>query len=131
MEIEEFIKKYSKGEYIEEAQRFTVDSILGDYLRILVTNLARPVQKHLGIAGLVRFDVWEEEREKVVKREEAARMIGVRPARLLERRVFIRIQRHAFEITQRVRQESKSAYKPLLSREMRARVPSIGKSEES
>lgn len=25
-EIEEFIKKYSKGEYIEEAQKFTVDS---------------------------------------------------------------------------------------------------------
>jgi len=126
-ENDELIKKHVRGKYVEEALRFTVDSILGDNLRILVANLARPVKKNLGIAGLAKLDVWEEEKEKVVKRKEAAAMIGVEPAHLLERRVFVRIQELTFEITKHARKESKRAYKPLLLREI---VRSKGKSEE-
>lgn len=125
-ENDELIKKHVRGAYIEEALRFTVDSILGDNLRILVANLARPVKKQRGIAGLVQLDVWEEEKEEVVERKEAAAMIGVKPAHLLERRVFVRIQELTFEITKHVRKESKRAYKPLLLREI---VRSRGKLE--
>jgi len=116
--FEEFIKEHIKGKRVNEARRFTVDSIDNRSLRILVAALARPIEKSLAISGLASVEAWEEEREEVVTRRKAAEMIGVAPADLLERRVFIRIKEHTFDITQLVRQERKKLYASLLSREI-------------
>jgi hypothetical protein len=106
---------------VEEAQRFTVDSIIGDYLRILVAKLAKPVQTP-SMSALVPFNIWEKEVEKVVTPKEAAMMIGTKPASLLEGRVFVRIREQAFDITKLVRKKSKKTYAPLLSREFHRKV---------
>jgi hypothetical protein len=110
-----------EGESVEEAQRFTVDSIIGDYLRILVAKLAKPVQTP-SMSALVPFNIWEKEVEKVVTPKEAAMMIGTKPASLLEGRVFVRIREQAFDITKLVRKKSKKTYAPLLSREFHRKV---------
>ncbi len=110
-----------EGESVEEAQRFTVDSVIGDYLRILVAKLAKPVQTP-SMSALVPFNIWEKEVEKVVTPKEAALMIGTKPASLLEGRVFVRVREQAFDITKLVRKKSKKAYAPLLSREFHRKV---------
>ena len=106
---------------MEEAQRFTVDSVIGDYLRILVAKPAKPIETP-SKSALARFDTWDKENEKVLKRNEAAMMIGVKPASLLEGRVFVRIQKQTFDISKLVRRKSKKAYAPLLCREFHRRV---------
>lgn len=116
------IESNIKGKLVEEAQRFTVDSVIGDYLRILVAKLAKPVQTpHM--SALVPFDIWEKENEKILKPNEAATMIGIEPASLLEGRVFVRTRGQTFDITELVRTKSKKTYAPLVSREFRRRGP--------
>ena len=114
-------KKRVLGETVEVAQRFTVDSVIGDYLRILVAKPEKPIET-LSKPTLARFDVWGKENEKVLKRNEAAMLIGVKPASLLEGRVFVRIREQTFDISKLVRKKSKKAYAPLLSREFHRRV---------
>jgi hypothetical protein len=109
-----------KEESVGETRRFTVDSVVGDSLRILVAKLARPVETR-DLSALAPFNIWEKEEEIVAKRNEAAAMIGVEPALLLEGRVFLRKQKQTSEITELVRKESKKAYAPLLSREFHRR----------
>jgi hypothetical protein len=112
-----------ESESVEEAQRFTVDSVIGNYLRILVAKLTKPVATP-SMSALVPFNIWEKENEKVLTPKEAAMMIGVKPAYLLEGRVFVRIREQTFDITKLVRKKSKKVYAPLLSREFHRRSPS-------
>jgi hypothetical protein len=114
------INSNTEGAPVEEARRFTVDSVIGDYLRILVAKPAKPVET-TDMSALARFDVWKKEDEIVVKRKEAAMMIGIKPACLLEGRVFVRIREQTSDISKPVRKESKKAYAPLLSREFHRR----------
>jgi hypothetical protein len=114
-------KKRVLGETVEVAERFTVDSIIGDYLRILVAKPAKPIE-NLTKSALARFDVWGKENETVLKRNEAAMMIGVKSDSLLEGRVFVRIEKQTFDISKLVRKKSKKAYAPLLCREFHRRV---------
>jgi hypothetical protein len=114
-------KECGLGETVETAQRFTVDSVIGDYLRILIARSSKPIETPTK-STLARFDVWGKETEEVLKRDGAARMIGVKPASLLEGRVFVQIRGQTLDISKPVRKRSKKAYAPLLCREFHRRV---------
>jgi len=126
-ELAEFLERGVKGDLIEKAEKFTIDSIHNDRLRVIVSNLRKPFLKAKGPAGLAEFSVWraeknlfvENEESKYPERERVARHLGVDPDALTERKVFVRIQRRTFDITEQVRDVSKRVYTRLLEREMR------------
>ena len=125
-ELSEFLDMELEGEEITEAKKYTIDSIYEDRYRIIVSNLKRPVKKAIGADGLAEFQVWEDEDDLFLEKEDklyptrkrVADALQVDPDLLTERKVFIRIQQRTFDITEQVRQVSKKLYKRLLVREM-------------
>ena len=124
LKLEEYMRK--------KPVRLTVDSILGDNMRILVAHLDyrkhHPIGNKLGIKYLTPFRTWTKETEVVAPRILVAGLLGVEPKDLHERIVFVQTETRTHEITEKVREESKKTYKPLLSREI---MTSMGKGEES
>jgi hypothetical protein len=126
-ELTEFLEKSVKGDIIEKAEKFTLDSIHNDRLRVIVSSLREPFPKAKGPAGLAEFSIWrvesnlfvENEDSKYPERERVARHLGVNPDALTERKVFVRIHGRTFDITEYVREVSKRVYTRLLEREMR------------
>lgn len=126
-ELSEFLDIELEGGKITEAKKYTIDSIYEDRYRIIVSNLKRPVKKVIGADGLAEFKVWvdedklflEKEDELYPTRKRVADALQVDPYLLTERKVFVRIKRRTFDITEQVRQVSKKLYKRLLEREMR------------
>ena len=126
-ELSDFLENEFEGKAISEAKKFTIDSIYENRYRIIVSNLKKAMEKAKGVNGLAEFEVWrdeselflEKENELYPSREMVAEALEVDPDILAERKVFIRIQSRTFDITEQVRQVSKKLYKRLLEREMR------------
>ena len=126
-ELAEFLERSVKGDLIEKAEKFTIDSIHNNRLRVIVSSLKEPFPKAKGPAGLAEFSNWKAEKnlfvekaeDKYPKREQVANYLGVDPEALTERKVFVRIHGHTFDITEHVREVSKRIYTRLLEREMR------------
>jgi len=127
-ELSDFLESEFKGEVISEAEKFTIDSIVGERFRILVANLKEPVPKEEGGKGLANFNVWNEDEElfqeggkegkKYPKRDEVSNRLQIDVDELTERQVFVRIQGQTFNITEHVREVSKDIYTKLLEREL-------------
>ncbi len=127
-ELSDFLENEFEGKAISEAEKFTIDSIVGERYRILVANLKKPVPKKDGGKGLAQFNVWSEDEDlfleqakeemKYPKREEVSNLLRISADELTERQVFVRIQGQTFNITEHVREESKDIYTRLLEREL-------------
>ena len=124
--LTEFLEKRVEGEFISEAEKFTLDSVYEDRYRIIISRLKKPVAKVKGVAGLAEFSVWRDESELLIKDEKSkypkknqvADELQIDPDLLTERKVFVRIQGRTFDITENVREISKTIYKKLLEREL-------------
>ncbi len=127
-ELSDFLENEFEGKAISEAEKFTIDSIVGERYRILVANLKKNVPKKDGGKGLAQFNVWNEDEElfqeggkegkKYPKRDEVSNRLQIDADELTERQVFVRIQGQTFNITEHVREVSKDIYTKLLEREL-------------
>ncbi len=106
---------------VESATRFVVDSEFGDHVRILRSTLVRPMEPAPSLERLTEWELWGREEEFVLRKSDAASMVGVEPQLLLEGRVFIQVGGRTFEATGHVRVRAKQTYKRLLAREANPR----------
>ena len=126
-EVSDFLEKEFRGKAISDAKKYTIDSIVGDRLRILVANLEKPVLKEKGGKGLAEFDVWSRDEELILDEEgvkypdrgEIANLLMISADELAEGQVFVRTQGRTFNITEKVRAISKHIYTRLVERELR------------
>ena len=134
LELTQYLEQHVEGDIIQEAKKFTIDSVYEDRYRIIVSTLTKPVAKAKGAVGLAEFSVWKDESELFIEdetskyptRDQVAEELDVDPNLLTERKVFVRIQGHTFDITEHVREQSKTLYKKLLERELRSLRPREG-----
>jgi|SRR2546421_10467363 len=103
--------------YLGEAIRFTVDSVYGDFIRILASRLTGPIQSELVPEGLVPLEVWGDEEERFLSSREGGTSLRVEPTRLVEGRVFVEALGYVIDFTDEARQHAKARYLELLSRE--------------
>ena len=115
-------------EMLSSATKYVIDSVYEDRYRVLVSHLRRPISRSAGIEGLASFEAWEAEGGDeflIRERKNAFSEFGIRADQVEEGRVFVRLpgDGKALEITEFVRDESKSHYKALI---MKERAPRRG-----
>lgn len=122
-QVEEHLSQV-QGEEVFSAAKYVIDSVYEDKFRVLVSRQKEPIPKSAGVKGLARFDVWEpvEEDEFMIREKRRAfSEFGIRADQVEEGRVFVRIpadgKAKALEITEFVRDESKSQYLALVKKE--------------
>ena len=115
-ELSDFLENEFEGKAISEAEKFTIDSIVGERYRILVANLKKTVPKKDGDEEL--FQEGGKEGKKYPKRDEVSNLLQIDADELIERQVFVRVQGQTFNITEHVREVSKDIYTKLLEREL-------------
>ena len=116
-------KMISQAEYqgeFEQVFKFTIDSVIDDKFRIIISNSKEPVRGHLEAKFLARFDMWRDPPKiEIAEKKEAFKRYGIRSGQIKETKVFLKYphSQRAVEITEFVREESKNHYLPLLKRE--------------
>jgi hypothetical protein len=113
-----------KEEEVSSATKYVIDSVYEDKFRVLVSRLRKPIPKSEGVNGLARFDVWEAvggDDLLIRSKKDAFKELGIMADQVEEGRVFVRFSpgdnSRAVEITEFVREESKSHYLALVKKE--------------
>jgi hypothetical protein len=115
--IANFLQKEVQQETIERAQKYVIDSVYENRVRLVTSTAKEPIPKKIMSKELAKFNLWKAEDIQIMETEEASRMLGVRRNQIKEGNVFVRLEDRTFEITEFVRQEVKDHYKQLLKRE--------------
>jgi hypothetical protein len=115
--IANFLKKEVQQETIERAQKYVIDSVYENRVRLVTSTAKESIPKKIMSKELAKFNLWKAEDIQIMETEEASRMLGVRRNQIKEGNVFVRLEDRTFEITEFVRQEVKDHYKQLLKRE--------------
>ena len=102
---------------IENAQKFVIDSVYDGKFRLVISKTSRSFPKNITSKDLAKFENWNTEKSEIIKKEKAYKTLGVRSNRIIEGKVFVKLEDQTFEITEFVRQEVKEHYKQLLKRE--------------
>jgi len=115
------------GEEVSSATKYVIDSVYEGRYRVLVSHLRRPIPRSAGIKGLASFDAWTVDGgdEFLIRETRNSSEFGIRADQVGEGRVFVRLpgdeKARALEITEFVREESKSHYRALVRRERELR----------
>lgn len=117
------LQKYLSHEFpvneFDEVYKFTIDSVIDDKFRVLISKSKDPVPRLIQAEALANFEMWKEDGIVTDEKRNAYKKYGIRSNQIEETKVFIKFldSPKALEITEFVRQESKNHYLPLLKRE--------------